>query len=190
VHPRTKYLLRRVVPVIAFLVAVLIWPLAPTGAAEGSTIAVLNVEQVLNQSKAGKGLRDKVEQIRTANQAKDQENESALRADDEKLQKQRAVLSEEAFLQKQKELQSRLDTLRQEFEARHKGIQAAVDKAQNEIRRAVLEVTRDVAVEKKIDIVISQTATVLMSKDLDITKDVLDRLDAKLSDVPLAIEGQ
>jgi hypothetical protein len=30
----------------------------------------------------------------------------------------------------------------------------------------------------------------LMSKDLDITKDVLARLDAKLSDVPLAIEGQ
>jgi outer membrane protein len=182
--------IRRVVPVIAVLVAAVTWLPAAAGAGEGPTIAVLNVEQVLNQSKAGQGLRDKVEQIRAANQAKDQETESALRADDEKLQKQRAVLSEEAFLQKQKELQSRLDTLRQDFEARHKGIQAAVDKAQNEIRRAVLEVTRDVAVERQIDIVISQTATVLMSKDLDITQEVLDRLDAKLSDVPLAIEGQ
>lgn len=189
-HPRTKFLFRRVVLRIAFLVAVLTWPPVLADAGEAPTVAVLNVEQVLNQSKAGQGLRDKIEQIRTANQAKDQENESALRADDEKLQKQRAVLSEEAFLQKQKELQSRLDSLRQEFEARRKHIQSAVDKAQNEIRRAVLEVTRDVAVEKKIDIVISQTATVLMSKDLDITKDVLARLDAKLSDVPLAIEGQ
>lgn len=189
-HQRTKSAFRRIVLVIALLAAVLTWPSAPAGASEGPAIAVLNVEHILNQSKAGQGLREKIDQIRAANQVKDQENESDLRAEDEKLQKQRAVLSEEAFLQKRKELQSRLDTLRQEFEARRKRIQSAVDKAQAEIRQALLEVTRDVAVERHIEIVISQTATVLMSKELNITQEVLDRLDAKLADVPLAVEGQ
>lgn len=189
-HHPTKTVFRRIVLVVALLAACLTWPPARSAASEEPAIAVLNVEQILNQSKAGQALRNKIEQIRTANQAKDRENDAALRADDEKLQKQRAVLSEEAFLQKRKELQSRLDSLRQEFETRHKRIQSAADKAWSEIRQALLEATRDVALERQIDIVISQTATVLMSQQLNITKDVLDRLDAKLADVPLAIEGQ
>ncbi len=182
--------LSRCLLVVALLAAAVLWRPVPSGASEGPSIAVLNVERVLNQSKAGQGLRTRIEQIRAANQEKDRETEAALRAEDEKLQKQRAVLSDEAFLQKQKELQSRVDSLRQEFDARRERIQVAVDKAWSEIRQALVEATRDVAVEHQIDVVVSQTATVLISKQLNITKDVLDRLDAKLAEVPLAIEAQ
>jgi outer membrane protein len=180
----------RLVVAIVLLAATLAGRPEGAGASEGPAIAVLNVERVLNRSKAGQGLQDQLEKIRSANQAKDRETEGALRAEDEKLQKQRAVLSDEAFAQKQKELQSRVDVLRQEFEARRNRIRSAVDKAWAQIREALLEATRDVASERDIDVVVSQTGTVLISKDLNITKDVLDRLNDRLSEVSLTIEPE
>lgn len=166
------------------------WRPEGAGASEEPVIAVLNVERVIRGSNAGQALQDRIDQIRSDNQAKDRESESALRAESETLSKQRAVLSDEAFDQKQKELQSRLDTLRREFEARRERLQSAVNEAWSQIHAAMLEVTKVLASERKIDIVVSHEGTVLISKNMNITKDVLERLNAELTQVPLAIEAQ
>ena len=166
------------------------WPLPDAGAAEGPTVAVLNVQQVMRQSKAGKSLQDQIDQVHAANLAKDRKADEALRAEDQALQKQRAVLSEEAFTQKRKELQSRLAGQQQQFNERRRRFQASVDKAWFEIRAVMLEVTSDLANERKIDVVVTQVSTALMSKELNITREVLTRLDQKLSAVTLVIEAQ
>ena len=58
-----------------------------------------------------------------------QHTDEALRAEDQALQKQRAVLSDEVFAQKRKELQSRLAGQQQQFNERRRRFQASVDKA-------------------------------------------------------------
>lgn len=172
------------------LAASLVWPPGSASAAEGPAIAVLDVERVLRVSKAGKALQDQISEIVSANRVKDQETEKVLRAADQKLSQQRAVLSDEVYAQKRKELQSQFTREREEFQARRKQIQMAVDQAWSQIRDALIGVTKDVATERKIDIVVSGAGTVLAAQELDITKDVLARLDDKLSKVPLTIEAQ
>jgi Skp family chaperone for outer membrane proteins len=49
-------------------------------------------------------------------------------------------------------------------------------------------VTEGLASERKIDVVIAQSSTVLLAKDLNITKDVLKGLNDKLTQVTLTIE--
>jgi outer membrane protein len=180
----------RLVFIAVMLSASLVWPPGSASATEGPALAVLDVESVLRGSKAGKALQDQINQIVSANQAKGQEAEGALRAEDQKLSKQRAVLSDEVYAQKRKELQSRFTREKQEFQARRKQIRMAVDQAWSRIRDAMIEITKDIATERKLDIVVSEAGTVLSAKKLDITKDVLARLDDKLSKVPLTIEAQ
>ena len=180
----------RVILVVAFLAATSLFRPETAGAAEGPTVAVLNVQQVMRQSKAGKSLQVQIDQVHAANLAKDRQADEALRAEDQALQQQRAVLSAEAFAQKRKELQSRLAGLQRQFNERRQRFQASVDKAWFEIRTAMLEVTYEIAAERKIDVVVTQVSTALMSKDLNITQEVLARLDQKLSAVTLVIDGQ
>jgi outer membrane protein len=177
-----------IVLVIALFAASLVWRSEQAGASEGPTIAVLNVELVIRRSKAGQDLQSQIEKIQSANRATDRQTEEALRAEDQKLRKQRAVLSDEAFNEKQRDLQARLEDLRQKFEARRKRIQAAVDKAWSQIRDAMILVTEGLASERKIDVVIAQSSTVLLAKDLNITKDVLKGLNEKLTQVTLTVE--
>ena len=160
------------------------------GAAEGPTVAVLNLKQVMRQSRAGKSLQDQIDQVHVANVARDRQADEALRAEDQALQQQRAVLSAEAFAQKRKELQSRLADQQQQFIERQRRFQASVDKAWFEIRAAMLEVTDGLVAERKIDVVVTQASTALMTKDLNITQEVLARLDQKLSAVKLVIDAQ
>lgn len=178
----------RIVLVIALFAASLVWRSEQAGASESPTIAVLNVELVIRRSKAGQDLQSQIEKIQSDNRAKDRQTEEALRAEDQKLRKQRAVLSDEAFNEKQRDLQARLEDLRQKFEARRKRIQAGVDKAWSQIRDAMILVTEGLASERKIDVVIAQSSTVLLAKDLNITKDVLKGLNDKLTQVTLTIE--
>ena len=103
---------------------------------------------------------------------------------------QRAVLSAEAFAKKRDELQTRLTTLQRDFDARRKRLQLAMGRAWNEIQKALTEVTADLATERKIDIVVSKASTVLLANELDITAEVLTRLDAKLSKVTLSVGDQ
>ena len=58
---------------------------------------------------------------------------------------------------------SRLAGQQQQFNERRRRFQASVDKARFEIREAMLEVTGDLAEERKIDIVVSQASTALMT---------------------------
>ena len=160
------------------------------GAAEEPKVVVLNVKQVIRQSRAGKSLQDQIDQVHIANAARDRQADEALRAEDQALQQQRAVLSAEAFAQKRKELQSRLADQQQQFIERQRRFQASVDKAWFEIRAAMLEVTDGLVAERKIDVVVTQASTALMTKDLNITQEVLARLDQKLSAVKLVIDAQ
>lgn len=175
--------------VVALLAAAsMFWP-EGAGAAEGPIVAVLNVQQVMRQSTAGKSLQDQIDKVHAANLAKDRKADEALRAEDQALQAQRAVLAAEAFAQKRKELRSRLAGQKQQFNERRQRFQLAVDKAWFEIRAAMLEVTDDLVAERKIDIVVTQASTALMTKDLNISNEVLARLDQKLSAVTLVIEA-
>lgn len=178
---------RRIVLGLALLAAALAcWPAA---AAEGTTIAVLNVEVVLRQSKAGQDLVKQIAEIRAANQATDRKAEEALRQADQELRGQRAVLSAEAYAKKRDELQAQLAELQQAFDQRRKRFQVALEDAWNEIRAVLIEVTADLATEREIDVVVSEAAAALISKDLDISKDVLARLDEKITKATLNFEN-
>ncbi len=58
----------------------------------------------------------------------------------------------------------------------------------SELRKNIAQATTDVAGEKNYDIVLTRDSVLIADKALDITSDVLTKLDAKLSDIQLKVE--
>ena len=163
--------------------------LDPATAQDGMGIAILDMDRILRESKAATNLREEVDKQRQIYQSKLSEQENALRAADQELARQRAVLSAEAFAAKRKELQDQAMGLQQEFLTRQKELEQLFGKGIGQVRSAMAEVAKEIADEQGIDLILLKATIVLASRELDITEDALKRLDEKLPSVDLAKEN-
>jgi outer membrane protein len=173
------------VSLLVVLAVVLSAKLAPALAQDGTAIAILDMERILRESKAAKNLREEIDKQRQAHQTTLREQENALRAADEELARQRAVLSAEAFATKRKELQEQAMNLQQEFLSRQKEMEELFGRGIGQVREALAEVAKDIADERGINLILLKATIVLASRDLDITEEALQRLDERLPSVDL-----
>ncbi len=158
-------------------------PIEPAQAGDPPIVAVLDMERVLRTAKASAGLREEIDKQRTVHQGELRKQEEALRAADEELARQRAILSAEAFAVKRKELQEQVGNLQRDFTSRQKALEQTFAKGMGKVRRALVEVAAEIATEQKIDIIFLKATVVLVNRELDITEDALKRLDENLPSV-------
>ena len=158
----------------------------PALAQEGTVIAILDMERILSESQAAKDLREEIDKQRQVHQTRLSEQENALRAADQELARQRAVLSAEAFAAKRKELQDQAMGLQQEFLARQKEMEELFGKGIVQVRNALAEVAKEIADERGINLILLKATIILASRELDITEEALRRLDERLPSVDLA----
>jgi Skp family chaperone for outer membrane proteins len=158
-------------------------PIEPAHAGDPPVIAILDMDRILRTSKASIGLREEIDKQRTVHQGELRKQEEALRAADQELARQRAILSVEAFAAKRKGLQDQVGNLQRDFTSRQKELEQTFAKGMAKVRRALVEVAAEIATEQKIDIILLKATVVLVSRELDITKDALKRLDERLPSV-------
>lgn len=171
---------------VALVLSLGLSALNPALSAEPQVIAILDMERILRESKAAKTLRTEVDKRRTTFQAELQNQENALRAADQELARQRAVLSAEAFAAKRKELQDQAAGLQQDFLKRQNEMEQLFGRGIGQVRDALAEVAREIASEQSIDLILLKATIVLATRDLDITDEALKRLDEKLPSISVS----
>jgi outer membrane protein len=140
-------------------------------------LAMVDMQRVLNETKAGKAARAKLEKSSKSKQAKFDKKRAALEADAQKLGslKGQELAAAQEKLQRM-ELQNMLMALEQELGDQHnKLLESMYENAQ--------AIVADLAKEKGLDLVlVRDPMTVIYVKDgLDITGEVVERYDAKHS---------
>ena len=155
----------------------------PALAQEGAVIAILDVERILRESKAAATLQAEIDKQRQAHQERLREQENTLRTADQELARQRAVLSAEAFAAKRKELQDLANNLQPEFVSRQKEMEELFGRGIRQVRQALAEVSKEIADERGINLILLKATIVLASRELDITEEALRRLDERLPSV-------
>lgn len=143
-------------------------------------IAILDVQGVLKRAKAAQDIRSQIETLRTAFQKDVREQEQTLRKADQELAQQRAILSAEAFAARRKEFEGRARAAQQKVQERKRGLERMFGAAMLKVQRAMEEITADIAKERNLAIVLPRQTVVLSETRLDISKEVLTRLDRKL----------
>lgn len=164
----------------AFLLALLAAVLVAAGPAfgEGLKIAVIDVNKILNESKAGKEARKKMEARYEELKQKIEKANGEARAMKEELDKQKILLGKEKVKEKEEALAAKVGELRQLTQQSEQEMQ----NRQKELTREVLKLVEGkidkVVAEEKIDLLLDRSSGVVHADSaLDITGKVLSRVD-------------
>ena len=154
-------------------------------AAQPAVIGVLDVQFILTNAKAAKGVRAALEKQAAAFQAELAQQENAIRAADQQLQQQRATLSPQDYEAKRAELGQKVEALRQKAASRNKQLQQMDSGAMTQVTQALVQTTAEIAKARGYTMVLNKAMVVLNVTSYDITKEALQQLDARLASVKL-----
>jgi len=166
---------------------------APAKATDGKVeipapvIAVINVQYILREAKASANLRDQLDAVRRDERDEIAKREDKLRDSQQELNRQRTVLSPEAFDKKRREWESEASKYDLWAKGRKQILDVAFEKSLSVIQVALVEVVRKVSADSKINLVMAKNQVLLVDNEMDITKQALDGLNKALPTVKLEL---
>jgi len=179
-----------ILSLLAFLAIAGHAPPATAQAVPAPSIGVLDVRLILRESNAAKSLQPQIDKLLTGFQQDISNRESALRKAEQKLLGQRSILAPEAFNQRRRQFEERAKKAQREVQTRKRALDRAVAVAKNKIRVAMFEIAKDIANEKKINIVMAKSGVLMSKKELEITAETMKRLNQKLPSVKVETRGK
>ncbi|WP_282608215.1 OmpH family outer membrane protein [Pelagibius sp. Alg239-R121] len=156
---------------------------AQTEAANPAVIGILDTQKVLRESVAMRSLSKEMEARRSTFQEELRQREDELRSADQELARQRSILSAEAFAEKRSELEQQVASLQRQVQARRKELDRVYGQAVKQVQGALVTIAQQIATERKLDLVLPKTAVVLVRNDMEITDEVVKRLNETLTEV-------
>jgi Skp family chaperone for outer membrane proteins len=158
---------------------------AQTDEMSSPTIAVLDAQKIMEQSKAVQSIQDQISERRSSYQNQLSQKEQEIRKANQQLQQQRSVLSAKAYQNKKKELERRIQQIQGDVQSRKKGLQQLYNRAMNRVKEKLVQITSKMAEEKNLDLVINKSAVLLVRRQMEITQAALEKLNSQLKTVDL-----
>lgn len=163
------------------------------GAAQGKkpplSIAVVDVNKLLRESKAMKGVRDQAEKIEKDFKADYLDEAKRLQAEEQELRKKQPVLTGREFEQQRQDLASKFVNLRRKREAQSRLLQESFQNSLQRFREEIVIVVKALAVEDGYTIVLNAATAIHVTPQYDVTDTVLARLDKRLPTLKFEVEG-
>jgi outer membrane protein len=162
-------------------------PPPPAGKLAQPSIAVIDFGVLLQNSAAAKNVRDQVEKQSQTYQSEINRREQELRNTEQDLSRQRSVLSPEAFAEKRRQFEANVADFQRQTNARKDQLQIAFDNGMREVQTNAAQILGEVKVERAVNLVFHANALALNDHNLDLTSEVLQRLDKKLPRVAVKL---
>lgn len=159
----------------------------PVAAADAQKIAVVDIKMILDESTAAKGINKQIEEKRNSYQSQVAKEEEALKKEDKKLSEQRSVLSKEAFEEKAKSFRKKVVDAQKDVQTKRTKLENAYTEALGKVRDATLKIISDLAKDKGFDIAVPKSQVLYSKDNLDISKEVLEKLNKQLPDVKVVV---
>jgi Skp family chaperone for outer membrane proteins len=164
--------------------AILLAGTVASASAQGLTgVAVMDVQRVLHESSAGKSVQKQLEKQRTAYSQELSKQEKELRAAEQELNRQRTLISPEAFNERRRQFEQKVGNLQREAQSRKRDFDKMQGGAIRTMEAAITEIVQAIASERKFTLILPKNATILHTPELEITDEVMKRLNAKLPSV-------
>ena len=145
----------------------------------------LDFKYILNQSDAGKKaqtyLKDKLNNGVKALKKK----EKAIQEEETKIIKQKKVVSPEEYKKKVTDLRKKVESLQNERNSLLEKVSKQRSKAKTELLKNLNPIIQEYMKEKNIRIVLDKKSILLADENLNITQDIVKRLNNKLKSIKL-----
>ncbi|GMV63093.1 MAG: hypothetical protein AMXMBFR74_22610 [Parvibaculum sp.] len=164
---------------------------APAFAAGPAVVLIVNTEAVFAQSKVGQNIRSQFEEQAKKLRAEGQKTEDTLKADAKKISDERALLSQEDLQKKVQAWQKREAEFQQSMQQKSQSLQLGLQRANGKVEAALRPIFAEVLKEKGGTVLFDQSVVLAGGADLDISAEVLKRLNERMSTIelkPVSIE--
>ena len=155
-------------------------PPAPLPTPQNLTVMVVDVQALLQNSKAAKMVRSQIEQKRGEYTKEISHQEELLRAERDALQRQQASLSPEALNQKGREFQQKVNELERNVQGKRQALEKSNGDALQKIQEEMLKIIADIAKQRKANLVFQRSDLVLFDQAFDVTDEVMQKLDEQM----------
>ncbi len=172
-----KYLVRLFVTIFAFFYISL-------SSAEISIVFV-NMEKVMNQSKAGKSITLKLEEIHKGNIKLFKETEESLKKEENDIIQKKNILSNEEYNKKIELLRQKVAKYRKNRQDRINSINQKKMEASSKLLKALNPILSQYSKDNQISLILQKKNIVLGKTDLDITNKIIEIADAKIKSISL-----
>ena len=145
----------------------------------------LDFKYILNNSDAGKKAQDFLKK-KLENGVKNLKNrEIKIQEQEKKIIQQKKVISSDEYKKKVENLRKEVSSLQQERSKLLEGVAKQRTKARNELLAALNPIIKEYMNEKKIRMVVDKKSLLLADENLDITKEIITRLNKTLKSIKL-----
>jgi len=145
----------------------------------------LDFKYILNQSDAGKKaqtfLKSKLDNGVKALKKK----EKAIQEEETKIIQQKKVISAEEYKKKVTDLRKKVESLQKERNSLLEKVSKQRSKAKTELLKNLNPIIQEYMKEKNIRIVLDKKSILLADENLNITQDIVKRLNSKLKSIKL-----
>jgi outer membrane protein len=148
--------------------------------------AVIDYQRILRDAAAAKSIREQIEARRQAYQEEVSKEEQRLHEADKAFAKQRSVLSPEAFAEKRRDFEQEVAEVQRLVQERRRELDSMAAAALNEVKKALIEIVTSIAEERGFNLVLPSSEVLFFSRSLDLTEEVLAKLDARLPEVKVS----
>ena len=145
----------------------------------------LDFKFILNNSTAGKKVQDSLQKRLKNGVDSLNTKEKSLQEEEKKMIQQKKVISQEEYVKKVKALRKKVSSLQKERNSLLEKISKDRAKARNELLKNLNPIIKDYMQEKKIRLIVDKKNIISADEKLDITKDIMNALNAKLKSIKL-----
>ena len=140
---------------------------------------------ILNQSEAGKKAQSFLKNKLQNGINNIKKKEKSIQEEEKKIIQQKKLISAEEYKKKVTELRNKVSSLRKENSKLLDSIAKQRTKARDELLSNLNPIIKQYMEEKKIRMVIDRKSILLADENLDITKEIMSRLNQKLKSIKL-----
>tara|TARA_Y100000591_G_scaffold2473_1_gene2213 strand:+ start:124 stop:645 length:522 start_codon:yes stop_codon:yes gene_type:complete len=145
----------------------------------------IDFKYVLNESVAGKKAQEDLKKQYNRGVKNLTAKEKKLQEEEKKLIQQKKIISADEYKKKVTELRNKVKNLQKEKNQILEKVANQRAKAKSELLKNLNPIIKEYMVEKQIRMVIDKKNLILGDENLDITKEIISRLNGKLKSIKL-----
>ena len=171
-------------PILMFFILI---NMGVTRAQTDNRFGIIDVQKVLRMSLAAQKVRPQLEKMKNSFRNKIDTSRDVLRKTKKKLETERSILSPEAYSVKRKDFQRQVTVIQRRVHTLNRALDRALANAMGKIHKSIRKITLELAREKSLKFVVPKRMFIFFDPKLDITSEVMSRLNKEMPSVKLII---
>ena len=156
--------------------------------ANAGKVGILDVEKIVKESVAMRDIQGKVSKKQDEYQKEVTKKQKDLETEQKRIEGKKSVLSAAAFEKETAGFEKKVDDLKTYVDRRQNSLKKASLDGMGKVNDKIKDIISDISKEQDFDIIVPASQTLFYKDELDVSEEVLKRLNKKITKVDVKFE--